>query len=82
MNEAQRGQEEEEGDSVGGRDPNGVPGAGASLGVASDSDGWGPDDRTSDAPPIAFQKGGVFLPPPVNRRRPVDGNDTVRIRSG
>ncbi len=55
---------------------------GASLGVAGNSDGWGPDDRASDAPPVMFQKVGVFLPPPVDRRGPVDGNDTVRIRSG
>ncbi len=53
------------------------------MDVAGDSDGWGPDDRASNAPPIiAFQKGGVFLPPPVDRCGPVDGNDTVRIRSG
>jgi hypothetical protein len=60
----------------------GSQGRGASLGMAGDSDGWGPDDRASDAPPIAFQKGGVFLPPPVDHRGPVDGNDTVRIRRG
>ena len=54
----------------------------ASLGVAGDSDGWGPDDRASDAPPVAFQKVGVFLLPPVDRRVPMDSNDTVRIRSG
>jgi hypothetical protein len=60
----------------------GSQGHGVSLGVAGDSDSWGPDDRTSDAPPVAFQKVGVFLLPPVDRRGPVDGNDTVRIRSG
>jgi hypothetical protein len=76
VDEAQRRREEEEGGSVGGRDPDRVPGAGASLGVVGDSDGWGPDDRTADAPPIAFRKGGVFLPPPVDRRGPVDGNDS------
>ena len=27
-------------------------------------------------PPVAFRKGGVFLPPPVDRRGPVDGNDS------
>ena len=54
----------------------GSQGRGASLGVVGDSDGWGPDDRTADAPPIAFRKGGVFLPPPVDRRGPVDGNDS------
>ena len=60
----------------------GSQGHGASLGVAGDSDGWGPDGRALDAPPVAFQKVGVFLPPPVDRRGPVDGNDTVRIRCG
>ena len=44
------------------------------MGVAGDSDGWGPDDRSSDAPPVAFWKGGVSPPTPVDRRRPVDGN--------
>ncbi len=54
----------------------GSQGGGASLGVAGDSDCWGPDDRVADAPPVAFRKGGVFLPPLVDRRRPVDGNDS------
>ena len=52
----------------------GSQGWGASLGVAGDSD-WGPDDRT-DAPPVAFRKRGIFLPPPVDCRGPVDGNDS------
>ena len=52
----------------------GSQGRGASLGVAGDSDGWGPDDRSSDAPPVAFWKGGVSPPAPVDHRRPVDGN--------
>jgi hypothetical protein len=38
------GRSEEEGDSAGGQDPDGVPWGGG-LGVAGDSDGWGPDDR-------------------------------------
>jgi hypothetical protein len=54
----------------------GSQGRGASLGVAGDSDGWGPDDRAADAPPRLVSEGGVFLPPPVDRRGPVDGNDS------
>ena len=61
---AQRGREEEEGGSVGGQDPDRDKGQGASLDVAGDSNGWGPDDRVSDAPPIAFRKGGVSPPAP------------------
>ena len=39
-------------------------GWGVSSGVAGDGDGWGPaDDRTADAPPIAFRRGGSLLPP-------------------
>ena len=63
-----RAAEEEEGGSVGGRDPDRDKGRGASLGVAGDSDGWGPDDRASDAPPVTFRKGGVS--PPASRRSP------------
>ena len=74
MDEAQRGREEEGGISVGGRDPYGVPGGGASSGMSDDGDSRGPDDRTADAPPIAFWRRGSLLPPPVNRRGPVDGN--------
>ena len=54
----------------------GSQGREASLGMRGDSDGWGSDDRMVDAPPIAFRKGGVFLPPPLNRRGPVDGNNS------
>ena len=69
-----RAAEEEEGGSVGGQDPDGDKGRGVSLGMAGNSDGWGPDDRASDTPPSCFGKGGSLLPPPVDRRRPVDGN--------
>ena len=54
----------------------GSQGQGASLGIAGDSDGWGPDDHAADAPPVAFRKGRVFLSPPVDCCRPVDGNDS------
>jgi hypothetical protein len=53
----------------------GSQGRGASLGMAGGSDSWGPDDRAVDAPPIMFRKGGGFLPPHIDRRGPVDGND-------
>jgi hypothetical protein len=32
----------------------GSQGQGASLGVAGDSDCWGPDNRVADVPPVAF----------------------------
>ena len=54
----------------------GSQGWGASSGVVGDGNGRGPDDRAADAPPVAFRKGGVFLPPPVDRHGPVDGNDS------
>jgi len=52
----------------------GSQGRGASSGVAGNGDGRGTDDRTADAPPIAFWRGGSLLPPPVDRRGPVDGD--------
>ena len=65
VKEAWRGREEEEGGSVGGWDPDGDKGRGASLGVAGDSDGWGPDDRASDAPPFrVLERGGLSSRPP------------------
>ena len=39
----------------------GSQGHGVSLGVAGDSDGWGPDDRASDAPPCHVSE-SVGLP--------------------
>ena len=61
----------------------GSQGRGASLGVKGDSDGWGPDDCTADAPPVTFRKGGVFLPPPSIVADPWTAiTRTVRIRSG
>jgi hypothetical protein len=56
----------------------GSQGRGVSLGVVGDSDGWGPDDRTSDAPPPSrvSERGGL---PPAPRRAMTQ---TVRIRSG
>ncbi len=54
----------------------GSQGRGASLDVASDSDCWGPEDRVADAPPSHFGRGGVFLPPLVDRRGHVNGNDS------
>ncbi len=72
MDEAQRGREEEEDGSVGGRDPDGDKGRGASLGMGGNSDGWGPDDQALDAQPVTFRKGGVSPPAPVDRHRPMD----------
>ena len=42
----------------------GSQGQGASLGVAGDGDGRGPDDLAADAPPVTFQRGGGSLPAP------------------
>ena len=70
VDEAQRMQEEEEGESVGGRDRNGVPRAGGGGRARSAGDGdawWGPDDRAADAPPSRFGEGGSLLLPPVRR---------------
>jgi len=78
-----RWEEEEEGNSVGGQDPDGVPGGGASLGVAGDSDCWGPDDRAADANPFAFRKGGGIPPAPRQSSRSRGRQYwRVRIRSG
>jgi hypothetical protein len=52
----------------------GSQGRGASLGVAGDGDGRGPDDRAADAPPVTFRMGGSLFPSPVDRRGPVDGD--------
>ena len=52
----------------------GSQGRGASLGVAGDGDGRGPDDLAADAPPITFRRGGSLFPPPVDRREAVVGN--------
>ena len=44
----------------------GSQGRGASLGVVGDSDGWGPDDRASDAPPFrVLERGGLSSRPPL-----------------
>jgi len=39
-------------------------GWGASLGVAGDDDGRGPDNRAADAPPVTFRRGGLSSRPP------------------
>ena len=75
MDQAQPRREEEEGGSVGGRDRDGVPGAGASSGVVDKGDGWGPDYRLVDATlPCFGGGGGSLLLPPVNCPGPVDGD--------
>jgi hypothetical protein len=48
----------------------GFQGPGVSSGVAGDSDGRGPDDRATDAPPVTFSRGGVLFPPPDDWRGP------------
>ena len=62
VDEAQRGREEEEGESVGSPAWDGVPGA--SSGAVGDGDGRGPDDCAADAPPSRFGEGGLSSRPP------------------
>ncbi len=64
MDEAQRGQKEEEGSSVGGRDRDGVPGAWGELRRGGLWRRWGPDDRSVDAPLLCFGGGGGSLSHP------------------
>jgi hypothetical protein len=61
VEEAQRGQEEEEGGSGGGWARDGVPGAGGELGRGGHRwPGTGRlDDRAADAPPSRFKEGGL-----------------------
>jgi hypothetical protein len=47
----------------------GSQGRGASLGVAGDSDRWGPDDRVADAPPRHISEGGSLPPTPCRSSR-------------
>jgi hypothetical protein len=48
--------------------------AGGRTGMAGEGDDRGTDDRTADAPPVAFWRGGSLLPPPVDRLGPVYGD--------
>jgi hypothetical protein len=61
MDKAQRGCEEEEGGSIGGRAWDGV--SGASSDAAGNGDGRGPDERAADAPPSHFGEGGLSSRP-------------------
>ena len=63
VDKAHHGREEEEGESVGGRARDGVPGA--SSGTAGDGDGRGPDEHAADAPPLRFGEGGLSSRPPL-----------------
>ena len=68
MDEAQHSREEEEGESVGGQDRDGVPGTGfrgggASSATAGNGDAWGPDDRAADATSLRFGEGGLSSRP-------------------
>ena len=79
MDEAQRRREEEEGESVGGRDRDGVPGA--SSGAAGDGEAWGPDDRAADAPPSRFGEGGLSSRPQTIIAYPWTAMARVGIRN-
>ena len=61
----------------------GSQGRGASLGVAGDGDGRGPDNRAADAPPSRFGWGGLSSRPPSIVTDPWTAMArTVGIRSG
>ena len=79
LDEAQRRREEEEGESVGGRDRDGVPGA--SSGAAGDGEAWGPDDRAADAPPSRFGEGGLSSRPQTIIAYPWTAMARVGIRN-
>ncbi len=74
MDEAQCRREEEEGESVGGEDRDGVPGAGGKLGLGGQWRRLGSRRLHSGCPSIAFRRGGSLLPPPGDHCVPVDGD--------
>jgi hypothetical protein len=65
VDEVQCGWEEEEGESIGSRTRDMVPGAGCKLVAAGNGDGRGPGDRAADAPPSHFGEGGLSSRPPL-----------------
>jgi hypothetical protein len=67
------------GESVGGQDRDGVPGA--SLGAAGDGKAWGPDDRAADAPPSRFGEGGLSSRPQTIIAYPWTAMARVGIRN-
>ena len=77
VDEAQRGQDEEEGSSGGGWAWDGVPGAGGKLGRGGRRRWPGTGRPRGGCPPIAFWRGGSLLPPLVDCRVPIvgDGSD-------
>ena len=65
VDEAQCGWEEEEGESIGSRTRDMVPGAGCKLVAAGNGDGRGPGDHAADAPPSHFGEGCLSSRPPL-----------------
>ena len=75
VDEAQRRREEEEDESVGGgRDRDGVPGAGGELGRGGRRRRLGTRRPHGGCPSVTFRRGGSLLPPPGNHCVPMDGD--------
>ena len=74
VDEAQRRREEEEDESVGGRDRDGVPGAGGELGRGGRRRRLGTGRLRGGCPSITFRRGGSLLPLPGDHCVPVDGD--------
>ena len=64
----------EEDESVGGRDRDGVPGAGGELGRGGRRRRLGTGRLRGGCPSITFRRGGSLLPPPGDHCVPVDGD--------
>ena len=74
VDEAQCRREEKEGESIGGRDRDGVPGAGGELGHDGRRQRLGTGRPRGGCPSVAFRRGGSLLPPPGDHCVPVDGD--------
>jgi len=74
IDKAQRRREEAEGESIGGRDRDGVPEAGGELGRGGRRRGLGTGRLRGGCPSVAFPRGGSLLPPPGDHCVPVDGD--------
>ena len=74
VDEAQRRREEEEGESIGGRDRDWVPGTGGEIGRGGRRRRLGTGRLRGGCPSVAFRRGGSLLPPPGDHCVPVDGD--------
>ncbi len=74
MDEAQRRREEEEDKCVGGRDRDGVSGAGGELGRDGRRRRLGTGRPRGGCLSVTFRRGGSLLPPPGDHCLPADGD--------